>query len=211
MASENNPWFKKSDIGSGLIVSAIAGIVALAWEWYKAAPVLATFKQWWQFLGDAFSNIVNYQIRLWWLVISLLIIRVGMIAYYVYKRKQVPTDEELSKEMQIKTIRAFRNDLTAAQAKEAKMLNYTADKFLNLTWEWIWVWNKKIQQHEVKQLFPCCPNPSCDLERMFHDYTISNSDFYQCPNCEKFIGVRHNGTSLFHEIEQEIMQKVASF
>lgn len=212
MASEKSVWFKRSDIGSALIVAAILWIIGIVRVWYTSAPILKTVNQWLELAGNGILIIANYQIKFWWLVTAILIFKFSLFGYHRNKHKdaRIYLDDEYDELTELGMQEVERQNI-AFEKRERNILAYKADKFFNVTWEWIWVWNKKINVYEAKKITPCCPNPDCDLSQMTIELDYGYQTSYKCGQCRGRITVPLGAPAVVTSIEGKIMEKVANF
>jgi hypothetical protein len=196
-------------------IAIVTGVILapIFTDLYNKTPIWTSAKWLWNKL----ILLLNFEVKIW---VVLTILAMTALYFYVRYRKLIKRVADLSNR-QYKTVTAIglmseptnseEDKENARLKKQEKMLAYTADKFLHITWEWAWIWNKKISRYEVKKLFPCCPNLDCELEPMMFESSLVGLQSYRCPNCQKIQRIIHNGISINQDVEDRIMKKVATF
>jgi len=170
-------------IGGGTISGLLILIIV---DFYNKTPILTSVKWVFQHLVSFTTLILNYQIKIWWLLLLFLISYILIRIYSSYINSNT-SEKEIS------------------QDKMDKILKYKADKFLNFTWEWQWILNEKINDYEIKKIRPCCPHPECKYTHMDFDHQSYTSFIYICPKCCERTEVR---TSIFGSINDLIELKI---
>lgn len=213
MASEKTKWWKTppySNIVGGLSVLIIASVAKTIYDWYTKTEIISTFKDFAIFVSDSFLSLVNFQLRLWWLFCLLPIYVVWQAIKKYSNNQQEATDEEgYTNADWDRFHKTWDQEQIVKYNKEKNTLAYTADKFLNYTWEWQWIRNTKLNIYEVKYLKVCCPNPSCDHYhlKLTHEYVIT-AELY-CGKCYKNQEIQKVSINKLEDyIMAEIMEKV---
>lgn len=122
----NNPWVVS--IVSGLFVLLITIIVDLI----TAEMIFSTIKNAISAVWSAILELLNFNLKVWWVILSIVIITFGLFIFIKHKNaKMSPPD----------------------------FLQYTKDSILGFTWKWRWGKNY-YGKYEIEELHPICPQ--CD-------------------------------------------------
>ena len=120
-----NPW--TVTIGSSLIISAISVIYDLANKKQIFSTMITVFKK----ICDIFQAILNYRIRVWWLMLGIIILILLIVLYSKY----VAT--------------------TMKKQNEPDFLEYMQDMILGYKWRWKWE-KDYYGKYNVAGLYPIC-------------------------------------------------------
>lgn len=121
----NNPW----TIGLG--TTFFGFLLTIIWDRIKGIEILSTVKAIISFVYNGILAILNFEIKLWWLLIGIAVLILGL--YIALKIAEAKSDNQPA------------------------FLSYTKDKIQGWLWEWDWIKNY-YGQYEVKNLHPICEN-----------------------------------------------------
>lgn len=134
-----SPWTR-------YILTTVLGIsVTFILDVSKAAPHATTIKNVARIVSDIIIRILNYELKVWWLLASMAILAV--VSYIL--------------------IRSANKD-----ARKLFYLYYTSDEIAG--WKWEWRWQKQPDGgYELRDLMPICPK--CDTPLVTSSTTESES------------------------------------
>lgn len=120
-----NPW----TLGIGTTV--IGGIVlSFILDWIKGVDWLSTLKAVMSFIVNAIVSFLNFEIKVWWILIAVALIFLALV--FIAKYYDTKTKNE-----------------------KPSFLNYTKDSMLGYTWEW--EYSKLYDgKYTIKNLHPIC-------------------------------------------------------
>ena len=127
-----NPW--TVSIGSGLVVLIITVIV----DMITAEKVFGTAKNIFLLMLEAFFAIINYELKVWWL---LIVFGVLIFAFYIYIKYQ---------------------GSKCSVSNQPQFLEYKKDTILGYLWKWRWEKNY-LGKYEIEDLHPICTKCSTPL------------------------------------------------
>lgn len=127
-----NPWIVST--GSGLLVL----IVTVAIDYFSAERIFTTFKKMLIFIWSAILTFLNFEIKVWWLLIGIAVLLLGLYIYckYLDSKQSVPDKPEF--------------------------LKYTQDTILGYKWDWHWEKGAD-GNYYVDGLRPICPQCNTPL------------------------------------------------
>lgn len=145
-----NPWV----LGIGTTV--IGGVLlSFILDWIKGVNWLSTLKTVVKFIVNIVSTILNFELKLWWILLGIGIIIVALIVISkIYEAKQESGDPEF--------------------------LSYKEDYFGSWRWSWDWRFNKYDMKWHIDDDSVVAHCPKCDTP-MFHDY---HDTAFECPRCQ---------------------------
>ena len=129
-----NPWI----LGIGTTV--IGGVLlSFILDWIKGVDWLSTLKSVVKFIGDVLITFLNFELKVWWVLISIALIILALILLAKYYD---------------------------AKAKNEKLpfLSYTKDSLLGYTWEW--EYSKGYDgKYSISNLHPVCSKCGMNLKQ----------------------------------------------
>lgn len=120
-----NPW--TVSVGSGLLIL----LVTVAIDYFSAEKIFTTFQKMLTFIWSTILTFLNFEIKVWWLLIGIAVLFSGLYTYskYLNRKESLPDEPEF--------------------------LNYTQDTILN--YKWAWSWEKGPHgMYYVDHLHPIC-------------------------------------------------------
>jgi hypothetical protein len=148
-----NPWLLA-------IVPVILGpLLTMPVDAMKARPLWTTLAQCWYWFWGQLISFLNYNIRVWWLLVgffSLLILRI--VASF------------------------FRSDPSTSNRKSdaPSFTSYKEDVFIKWKWKWRWEYKASKGAWCPVDITPYCPK--CHSKLM--DRSSSWGPQYECPRCD---------------------------
>ena len=120
-----NPW--TVSIGSGLIILGITIIIDLV----TAEKVFSTIGKILTSLWNAVLTFLNFEIKVWWLLIGIAFLILGLYLWIKYLDYKQPA------------------------AANPEFVQYTRDTILGYNWKW--TWNKDLYgKYSIESLHPIC-------------------------------------------------------
>lgn len=122
----NNPWM----LGIGTTV--IGGVLlSFVMDWINKVDWLSTLKTALQFIGHAIVVFLNFELKVWWILVTLALLFVALVIYVkILDCKQESTP--------------------------IPFLSYTKDSMLGFTWEWEYTETYE-GKYTISNLHPVCP------------------------------------------------------
>lgn len=143
-----NPW----TLGIGTTV--IGGVLlSFVLDWIKGVDWLSTLKVVAKFIADTIIFVLNFEIKVWWLLVAIALIVVGLIIF-----------------VKILDIKDKTNPIP--------FLSYTKDSVLEYTWEWEY---RKTSngKYTISNLHPVCSKCGMILKQGYTGYVME----MQCLRC----------------------------
>ena len=131
-----SPW--TISIGSTLL----GFLLTVLYDFAKGKHVFSTIKAVFTTLYDWIVLSLNFQIRVWWILLALAVLVV--IRCIILHNKQEQSDERPA------------------------FLDYTSDRFSKWKWSWEWNFSSLEQKWQVSNLHPHCPK--CDTPMLSDKY-----------------------------------------
>lgn len=150
---KNRGWFYTLLIFSaGIIGGTVSSFV---YDSINNKPFLSTLNNASNFIvSQVFSNTgFNINLKPWWVFTFLGIIILIPVVFYLINKRTIPSE----------------------------LAAYTEDQFKNWYWRWDWAWNSVINQWEVKELTPLCPD--CDVQLL--NKSGPSASLAICPQCHR--------------------------
>ena len=143
-----NPWIVST--GSGLLVL----VVTVAIDYFSAKRIFTTFNKMLIFIWSAILTFLNFEIKVWWLLIGIAVLFLGLYIYckYLDSKQSVPDEPEF--------------------------LKYTQDTILGYKWDWHWEKGAD-GNYYVDGLRPICPQCNTPLVIGYAGFR----DVYTCLRC----------------------------
>lgn len=146
----NHPW----TIAIGTIL--LTPIASLIIDAIKGIKFLTTFKVIWKFLVHYIGLFLNFDIKVWWILVSLVILSLAL--YIVVK---------------------VANQRDNKNSEKVSFLSYTKDTLKG--WKWEWTWEKNFEgKYEVKHLHPVCS--ACGTPLVPHNSFYGRMRCVRCSN-----------------------------
>lgn len=129
MKTENQGWRKNqwlinwSASAFGVVLTGI-----LSADWFRSKPFLTTFGEWWNCSWNLISFILNYEIKVWLLMLFVIFVFV---------------------------IRFVINTIGKYNSNQPEYLKYTSGNFKGINWEWDYQLSSK--GYDIVNLHPRCP------------------------------------------------------
>lgn len=144
-----NPWTVA--IGSGLVLSGISVIIDLTNKKQVFSTISAMFIK----ICEIFISILNYRIKIWWLLVGLIILILSfMVIVKCWER-------------------------TTAKNDKPDFYEYAQDEILGYKWKWTWGQNI-YGEYCVEKLCPVCSQCDTPLVEIYQGYGRK----YKCLRCE---------------------------
>lgn len=143
-----NPWVIA--VGSTVIGGVLLSFVL---DWIKGVDWLSTLKVVAKFIADTIISVLNFEIKVWWLLVAIALIVVGLIIFV--------------------KILDFKD-----KTNPIPFLSYTKDSVLEYTWEWEY---RKTSdgKYTISNLHPVCSKCGMILKQGYTGYGME----MQCLRC----------------------------
>ena len=146
-----NPW--TVTIGGGLILSTIISVIN---DFIKKEQVFSSIRMILSTTYKTFLAILNYRIRVWWLLLGVIIL-IFIFILFVMNLDHIQTT-----------------------SSKPEFLEYTQDIILGYKWKWNW--QKDIYgKYCIENLCPICSRCDTPLVENFNGY----GGKYKCLRCEE--------------------------
>lgn len=133
-------------------IGALFGIILTAiYDWVKDKPIFSTV---WNFLKWIWFKILEFEIRLWQLILIVFVI-------YIIR----------------KIIKTKSNNI-----ENPKFLSYTTDNIHFFNWKWSWGLNPRNDQWNITDIKPICPK--CQTMMHYEYSTMYYKYIADCPRCK---------------------------
>lgn len=119
-------------------------LLSLGRDYTKSRPIFTTIQQILQTLLKFIISVLNFNIKVWWLIIGIIII--VAIIYLVFKFKQEET--------------------------KPNFYNYRNGKLKSWKWSWDWEFNSYENKWHISNLTPHCPKCDTPLIDRSSTYTL---------------------------------------
>lgn len=115
----------------GIGTTVIGGVLlSFVMDWINKVNWLSTLKAALQFIGHAIVAFLNFELKVWWILVALALLFVALVIYV----KFLDTKQE---------------------STPIPFLSYTSDSLLGFTWEWEYTKNYE-GKYTISNLHPIC-------------------------------------------------------
>jgi hypothetical protein len=159
------------------LVGVIGGIItSYVYDFINSQPWSSTLNNVSIYLVSLVSSNLGIDLKLWWFYLLLGLIILMPVVFYLINKRTIPPE----------------------------IANYTEDQFKNWYWRWEWTWNSVINQWEVKNLTPFCPD--CNTELL--NKSSFKASMAVCPQCHRRFDAQLGEYDEAKEIEYIIHKKL---
>ncbi len=124
-------WIK-SPWTISFVTAIFSLILTIIYDYFKQNPFLSTIIEVVKWIGNKIIFILNYDIKVWWILSSIITIVILILFINLRREKIIKPD----------------------------FYNYKEDKFKKWKWSWDWEYNRIKGGWDVKRMQPYCPH--CD-------------------------------------------------
>lgn len=150
---KNKKWIKSPwTISIGTAIFSF--LLTMVRDYFKSKPIFTTILQILKELWNFIILVLNFNIKVWWLLVGIIIIIVIICL-----------------------IASFKQDKT----KKPDFYNYRDGKFKFWRWSWNWQFSYSRNAWCISNLAAHCPN--CDTP-LIDSSNIYNGAMFECPRCD---------------------------
>lgn len=146
--------FFKTPWGISIGTAIFSFLLFLGYDLLKSQPALSTLGSILQAVGTAILAFFNFQLRVWWIIIGIIVL---IIAIYIWYKVS-----------------------DAKEPNRPDFCNYNNDTFQHWRWSWSWSWNDYKKAWTVNELRAHCPQ--CNTPMIDHSSATFGAQF-SCPRC----------------------------
>ncbi|MEJ5962807.1 hypothetical protein [Pedobacter immunditicola] len=191
-------------IGSGITVIYHTQILNFIYNLIGRTPII--INEFWSGLQHLISSVLNFPIKLWWLIVAFLLI--GLIRLLVNLSNNQPVERAVNSSSPGVTITQggipFEEyqRLKSQQALDRK-LKYVGDKFDGFVWKWDWIYNDLIEQYEVKNITPCCASVDCKNNGLTYVTRNKIGEIFKCVKCGEAYNLKLTDLEVQKKVEAQ--------
>ena len=147
--------FVKNSWVLGIGTTVIGGVIlSFILDWIKGVDWLSTLKVALKFIADTVISILNFEIKVWWLLVAIALIVIGLVIF--------------SKFLDFKD-----------KSNPIQFLSYTKDSVLGYTWEWEYR-KTNYGKYTISNLHPVCSKCEMNLKQCHTVYGME----MKCLRCD---------------------------
>lgn len=114
-------------------------LLTMGYDYSKSKPILTTIWSILKWIGNFILNILNFDLKVWWLIVGVLIFILIIFIISKFQKQD-----------------SFNPDF----------YNYREGRFKKWRWTWTWEWNNSKNAWQISNMKAHCPN--CDTPLIEH-------------------------------------------
>lgn len=126
--------WKKSPWTISIATAIFSLMLTIGYDYLKEKPILTTILTILKWFKDLGWEILNFDLKIWWIIFALLLVILTIVFIKKLKSKEIPT-----------------------------FCNYRVDKFKRWRWTWDWQWEQQKKTWSISNIKAHCPNCNTPL------------------------------------------------